>query len=202
MTLLLWFDSYWWFTKNTPSTSRMSHYGDVIMSTMASQITSLTIVYSIVYSRADRRKTPKPASLAFMRGIHREPVNSPHKRPVTQKIFSFDDVIMAIGSLLWLSRRKLYLSITRPQCIFRYHWIYDCKHVAFLSPWLTHWSRDKMAAISQTTYLSALSAFNLEWNIWILIKMSMRFVPLKNIPLLFHITAWRRPFRRRHIQVH
>ena len=61
---------------------------------MASQITSLTIVYSIVYSDADQRKHQSSASLAFVRGIHRGPVNSPHKGPVAQKLFPFDDVIM------------------------------------------------------------------------------------------------------------
>ena len=70
------------------------HYSDVIMSTIASLITSLTIVYWIVYSDADQRKHQSPASLAFVWGIHRGPVNSPHKWPVTRKMFPFDDVIM------------------------------------------------------------------------------------------------------------
>ena len=70
------------------------HYDDVIMSAIASQITSLTIVYSIIYSDADQRKHQSSASLAFVRGIHRGPVNSPHKWPVTRKMFPFDDVIM------------------------------------------------------------------------------------------------------------
>ena len=64
------------------------------MCAIASQITSLTIVYSTVYSDADERKHQSSASLAFVRGIHRGPVNSPHKWPVTRKMFSFDDVIM------------------------------------------------------------------------------------------------------------
>ena len=64
------------------------------MTTMASQITSLTVVYSMVYSGADQRKHQSSASLAFVRGIHRRPVNSPHKWPVTRKMFPFDDVIM------------------------------------------------------------------------------------------------------------
>ena len=64
------------------------------MDTIASQITSLTIVYSIVYSGTDQRKHQSSASLAFVRGIHRGPVNSPHKGPVTRKMFPFDDVIM------------------------------------------------------------------------------------------------------------
>ena len=58
-------------------------------------ITSLTSVFSTVYSDADQRKYQSSASLAFVRGIHRGPVNSPHKWPVTRKLFPFDDVIMA-----------------------------------------------------------------------------------------------------------
>ena len=64
------------------------------MSTIASQITSLTIVYSTVYSDVVQRKHQSSVSLAFVRGIHRGPVNSPHKWPVTRKMFPFDDVIM------------------------------------------------------------------------------------------------------------
>ena len=75
------------------------HYNDVIMTTMASQITSLTIVYSTVYSDANQRKHQSSASLAFVRGIHRGPVNSPHKWPVTRKMLPFDDVIMSMCDL-------------------------------------------------------------------------------------------------------
>ena len=72
----------------------LNHYSDVIMDAIASQITSLTIVYSTVYSGTDQRKNQSSASLAFVWGIHRGPVNSPHKWPVTRKMFPFDDVIM------------------------------------------------------------------------------------------------------------
>ena len=64
------------------------------MGVMASKIGRLTIVYSTVYSGADQRKHQSSASLAFVWGIHRAPVNSPHKWPVTQKMFPFDDVIV------------------------------------------------------------------------------------------------------------
>ena len=70
-------------------------YNDVIMGAMASQITSLTIVYSTVCSGPDQRKHQRSAPLAFVRGIHRSPVTSPHTGLVTRKIFPFDDVIMA-----------------------------------------------------------------------------------------------------------
>ena len=81
----------------------MHHYDDVIMGTSASQITSLAIVYSIVYSSADQRKHQSSASLAFVRGIHRAPVNSPHKWPVTRKMFPFDDVVMMKGDVCHLN---------------------------------------------------------------------------------------------------
>ena len=75
------------------------HYNDVIMGEMTSQITSLTVVYSTVYSDADQRKHQISASLAFMRGIHRWPVNSPHKWPATREMFPFDDVIIEKSAL-------------------------------------------------------------------------------------------------------
>ena len=78
----LWFDRF--------------HYDDVIMGAIAYEITSLTIVYSSVYSGADQSKHQSSASLAFVWGIHRGPVNSPHKWPVTRKMFPFDDVIMSL----------------------------------------------------------------------------------------------------------
>ena len=77
-----------------PVTWRNSHYNDIIKGAIASQMTSLKIVYSTVYSDADQRNYQSSASLAFVRGIHRRPVNSPHKWPVTPKVFPFDDVIM------------------------------------------------------------------------------------------------------------
>ena len=64
------------------------------MSTIVSQITTITIVYSTVYSGANERKHQSATSLAFVRRIHQWTVNSPHKRPVTRKMFPFDDVIM------------------------------------------------------------------------------------------------------------
>ena len=64
------------------------------MSTMESQITGVSIVCSTVGSGADQRKHRSSASLAFMREILRSPVNISQKRPVTRKMFPFDDVIM------------------------------------------------------------------------------------------------------------
>ena len=66
----------WSFTviitvKSTFRQQFVTHYNDVIMTTMESQITSLTVVYSTVYSDADQRKHQSSVSLAFVWGIHR-----------------------------------------------------------------------------------------------------------------------------------
>ena len=88
------------------------------MSLMASQITSLTIVYSAVYSGADQRKLQSSASLAFVRWIHRGSANSPHKRPVTRKMFPFDDVIMNVK----LFKVRFTHDVSMPWRRFPYYW--------------------------------------------------------------------------------
>ena len=76
------------------SALKYTNYNGVIMNAMTSQITSVLIVYSTVCSSAYQRKHQNSASLAFVRGIHRSPVNSPHRVPVTRKMLPFDDVVM------------------------------------------------------------------------------------------------------------
>ena len=70
------------------------HYSDVMMGAMTSQITGGLTVCSTVCSGADQRKHQSSASLAFVTGIHRWPEVSPHKGPITRKIFSFSGIIM------------------------------------------------------------------------------------------------------------
>ena len=98
------------------------HYNDVIMSTMASQITNLMIVYSSVYSGQDQRKHQCSTSLAFVRGIHRWPVNSPHKEPVTRKMFPCDDAIMRFSIVIqkrWEFQPAL-MQIVRKQSLWNF----------------------------------------------------------------------------------
>ena len=80
------------------------------MGALASEITSLTIVYSAVYSGADQRKHESSTSLAFVRGMHLWPVNFPDKGPITWKIFPFDDVIMVAGKA-WKSYYMHYTAM-------------------------------------------------------------------------------------------
>ena len=100
---------------------QLHHYDDVIMGANASQITSLTIVYLTVYSGTNQRKHQSSASLAFVRGIHRWPVNSPHKGPVTRKMFPFDDAI------IWLTIKFVL------ECTVAY-WI-DTDWISSVSTW-------------------------------------------------------------------
>ena len=87
-------DAHWSPSKFVTLWSCFLHYRDVIMSAISTQITGVSIVCAIVCLGADQRKHQSSASLAFVRGIHRWPVDSPHKGPVTQTMFPFDDVIM------------------------------------------------------------------------------------------------------------
>ena len=116
------------------------------MRAMRFQITSLTIVYSTVYWGANQRKRQSSTSLVFVRGIHRWPVNSPHKVPVTQKMFPFDDVIMSL----------------RPRPNGRRLADHILKHILFNE------------------------------NIWIAIKISLKFVRMSPIGnALVEIMTWR-----------
>ena len=85
------------------------HYKDVIMSAMSPQFTSVSIIYQTICSGAGQRKHQSFASLAFVRGIHRWPMDSPHKGPVTRKNVLFDDAIIAFCEQGAVSIRKTVL---------------------------------------------------------------------------------------------
>ena len=106
-----------------------NHYNDVIMSAIASWITSFTIVYSTCYSGADQRKHKSSASLPFPWGIYRWPVNFPHKGLVTRKMFPFNDVIQTEYTHNCVCRHlSCYITMTlhehdvsnhrQPHCLF------------------------------------------------------------------------------------
>ena len=93
------------------------HYDDVIMDVMASQITSLTIVNLTLYSGAGQRKHQSSASLAFVRGMHRGPVNSPHKWLVTREMFPFDDISICKSYEVSASATRRHDAISDTKCI-------------------------------------------------------------------------------------
>ena len=106
------------------------HYDDVKMGTIASQITSLTIVYSTDCSGAYQSKHQSSASLAFVRGIHHGPVNSPHKWPVTRRMCPFDDVIMKkLGQTQLICWQNLGCIIAKNRHLFFIDFIHPCEKV-------------------------------------------------------------------------
>ena len=92
----------------------VEHYSDVIMSAIASQITGVRIAHLTICSGADQGKHQSYSSLAFVRIIHRWPMNSPHKGPVTRKMFPFDDGLYGIYIYLsdgWCHESHTFLAI-------------------------------------------------------------------------------------------
>ena len=135
---------------------QIHRYSDVIMGAMASQITSPSIFYLIVYSYADQRKHQSSASLPFVRGLHQQPVNSPHKGPIRRKMFPIDDVIMQsilmAGTVVTYTETEQglegqHLYYTNVQCIFKQ--CFCCLPLP-------------LKAINNTAYICLLHS----WNIW------------------------------------
>ena len=96
-----------------------NHHNGVITGAMASQVTSLKIVYSTVCSGADQRKYQNSASLAFVRGIPQWQVNSRHKRPVTRKMFPFDNVLMIYYIAIWFILLGVNLAYSLQRLVWR-----------------------------------------------------------------------------------
>ena len=91
----------------------ISHHNDVIMGGMASQITSLTVVYSAVYSRRRSKKTSKLGVTGLCAGNLPVTGEFPAQRPVFWKMFPFDDVIMYsslfVGSVCRIRTNTIYI---------------------------------------------------------------------------------------------
>ena len=148
------------------------------MSTMASQITSLTLVYSSVHSGADQRKHQSSASLAFVPGIYRWPVNSPHKRPVTWKMFPFDDVIMKRKDInICFNCENAHRIVMLPR-----------NNAAFNTLRPRHIDRHFPDDVSKCIFLNE--------KVWISIGISLKFVfhgPTYNMSTLFQILIGEKP---------
>ena len=147
----VWFQPCGNFTKSRDDFT--DHYDDVIMTMLASQITSLTVVYSIVYSGVNQRKHQSSASLAFVREIHRGPVNFPHKWPVTRKMFPFDDVIM------WFSFANAFDCTVRP--------VYNDHLTGYLSAF---WSSSRLPRAGIVSKSKLVPSVCIETHHWIIIN--------------------------------
>ena len=142
-------------------------YCDVIMGAMASQITSITIVYSTVYSGVDQRKHHNSASLAFVRGIHPWPVNSPHKwlvGPYTPLHRGCDLCASFVRPQNWPGRRwrqkggrtVALVSVGRSRVV---HTTFRHRHGQPWTPW-SPWS------FEHATVLNMLKTSRRPWRPW------------------------------------
>ena len=171
---------------------------------MASEITGISTACSTVCSGANQTKHQNPVSLAFVRGIHRWPMNSLHKRPVPRKMFPFDDVIMSkhIAPFLQMPDyavpsdglfMQFYDSFDRKTSQCRgsdSSWLCD---TAFVSIDLnTLRPRQSGRHLADDIF----KCIFMNENVWIVLKISLEFVPkvqINNIPALVQIMASRRP---------
>ena len=139
------------------------------MGAMASQITSLKIVYSTVYSDADQEKNQSSASLAFMRGVHRWPGDSPHKGPVKRNTFPFDDVIMKAVQL-W----------TMKYIVFPQNWIQNLQTLICVavtegidgcqSDNPQHWTKNEVKGVTFLLHFCGNCMFRVFFLCWPYIK--------------------------------
>ena len=131
----VWYMAATYHIRLTVMVVDLDHNNNVIMGAIASQITSLTSIFLTVYSGADQRKHQSYASLAFVGGIYRWPVNSPHKWPVTREMFLFNDAIMPSrhwsdhfqSRVLWRPKRSV--------CNYNFVAPYHIRIFADLSDW-------------------------------------------------------------------
>ena len=198
------------------------------MNAIASQITGVSIVSSPVCSGTDQRKHQSSASLTFVREIHLSLVNSPHRGPLTRKMFPFDGVIMLdrhifahatttelqchvencsdfFLNILYLSKRNFHrFLIAMGKVLVKQacrhgnetkHLVNQCSHCSVTlacefifsccasssdNIFLIHWGRDKMDAISKTTFLTAFSwmkmfefRLNFHWSLFLRVQFTI-----------------------------
>ena len=146
------------------------------MSAMASQITSVSLVCSTVCSGADRGKHQSSASQDFVRGIHRWPLNSPHKGIVTWKMFPFDDV----------SVRQIRLST---------HY-YNYPLAATCIPTESASASFAPFPLKMADTVGVINGENCKWICCISCHISLIFIPMTCLHFLYkngHLGHWRFP---------
>ena len=138
------------------------NYNDVIMSAVVPQITSLTIVYSTAYSAADQRKHQSSESLAFVRGIHRWPVNSPHKGPIIWKcshLMTSSTKTMITALYLQATWSKNYISLVHEISFINLKYLFLLLRLRKSER--HHDAEDRSFQLHDTCYISVKKCWNL-----------------------------------------
>ena len=158
------------------SVSWENHYSNVLMSAMASQITNVLIVCSAVCSGADQRKHQSSALLAFVGGIHQLPVDSPHKGPVSRKMFPFADAMLELPPPSPPSPEMTWAPSDRQQQnpINRWNIHVNCFRISGFTMWsclvmsLSRWSTPFRYDVSMRTFIMYTLQTNIDLRFTIL----------------------------------
>ena len=145
--------------------NKKKHYSDIIMSVMASQISDVSIVYWIICSGADQRNHQSSVSVAFMRGIHRWPLNSPHKGPVTRKMFPFGDVTVNCWCLRHANETPFTILAIRYFHYWKYILYEYTDKVLFpnAQKWYTH-VNELSGIVIRWIFSHRFTGFHFRWN--------------------------------------
>ena len=176
------------------------------MGAMASQITSLTIVYSTVYSDVVQRKHQSSASLAIVRGIHRWPVNSPQKMvskaenvSIWRRHHVYHPVCLALYDISHKICPRFSCALSCCGYIISSQWMHVIHLPTFSALFHRHWGNFNTLRPRQNSRHFPDDIFNcifLNDNVCISIKISLKVIstgPINNIPALVQTMAWRRP---------
>ena len=142
---------------------RVTLYSAVKMGVMTSQITRVSIVCSTECSGADQRKHESSTSLAFVRGIRRWPMNSPHKGPVKWKMIYLKFWIVFAHPMSFF---KISCEISWSLMALRdYNKYNKCnRHILWRSR--RPFAETKMSPIFITSYIGSCHFGNLPCNQW------------------------------------
>ena len=142
------------------------------MSAIASHIISILIVCSTVSPGADQRKHQSSASLSFVRGIHRWPLNSPHKELVTRKMFhlmsscdfNIHCVAMPIKLHGWNVNIHIFI-LTKHVSTYMWFYVWYIIHIPMPMFWDPKWGkRFHIMTSSDVVFVLCSSKFELNYD--------------------------------------
>ena len=130
--------------------------------------------HDCLLNRADQRKHQSSASTAFVSGIHRGPVNSPHKWPVTREVFPFDDIIRITKSIRYVMRTLMLNAMILLHFVMRTCLMYHNYMLQLTAHTIVWWPNPKQWIIVHTSDLMVLirqSAYSISYSmsVWSLL---------------------------------
>ena len=143
------------------------------------------------FIQAQIKKHQISASLAFVRGIHRWPVNSPHKGPVTRKMFIFDDVIMSwqISGMCLKTGGRSCFALPPANSIIDY-FLKNASGRFDRVLWIALWIHKRQCFKAYTPHLLKKIALNCHKTIRLICKSRSKYISMTVDVLLYKILMW------------